>query len=144
MNQTLITFLGRTSSGGAAYRKTCYDFGDGKASDPVAFLGWPLAERLKPRRMVILGTSGSMWDHLFEGDLNLGSAAENERLKLLHKMDQDQEVEPDDLQPLEPLLEERLGCDVRLRMIPYCRNQAEQAELLQILAANVETGDRVH
>ena len=49
-------------------RPTRYDYGDGSEEPPAAFFGWSLQRRLQPDRLVILGTSGSIWDHLFEGD----------------------------------------------------------------------------
>ena len=142
MAQTLITFLGRTPRGEYGYRKTRYDFGDGDLTEPVAFFGWPLARRLAPDRIVILGTAGSMWDHLFEGDFDFGDRAEDERLALAEKVDR-QQVDAADLTRLEPLLAGHLGCEVRLRLIPYCRDEREQVELLGILAHNVQPGDEV-
>ena len=66
MPHVLLTFLGRVSKAG--YQTTCYDFGDGRQEPPTAFFGWSLQRRLTPDRLVILGTAGSMWDHLFERD----------------------------------------------------------------------------
>ncbi|RMG33226.1 MAG: TIGR02221 family CRISPR-associated protein [Gammaproteobacteria bacterium] len=143
MTHTLITFLGRTpKEAGGGYRTTCYDFGDGGDCEPLAFFGWALQRRLRPERLVILGTAGSMWDHLFEGDFDLGDTALEERDALIDKV-REQEVAETDLKPLEPLLAEQLGCEVRLRLIPYCRDEIEQVELLRLLADNVASGDRV-
>ena len=142
MTKVLLTFLGRTRKSEAGYRTICYKFGDGDACDPVAFFGWTLQRRLQPDRLVILGTAGSMWDHLTEADFDFGSIAEDERLALTEKVAQ-QQVTEDDLHPLEPLLGERLGCEVRLRLIPYCRDENEQIALLRILAEEVDAGDHV-
>ncbi len=142
MARVLMTFLGRTPKGETGYRTTRYDFGDGAAEDPVAFFGWTLQKRLQPEKMVILGTAGSMWDHLTEVDFDFGALAEDERLALAEKVEQ-QQVTEDDLHPLEPLLGERLGCKVCLRLIPYCRNEDEQIALLRILAGEVEPDDQV-
>ena len=142
MAKILLTFLGRTRKGQTGYRTTCYDFGDNAPCEPVAFFGWTLQKRLAPERMVILGTAGSMWDHLTEADFDFGSLAEDERLVLAEKVER-QQVTEDDLRPLEPLLGERLGCEVRLRLIPYCRDEREQIALLRILADEVVEGDPV-
>ena len=75
----LISFLGRVPKGGNGYRTTTYSF-DGAPDEPTAFIGWSLRRRLTPDRLVILGTAGSMWDHLFEKDIDLGTSAEDERL----------------------------------------------------------------
>lgn len=142
MTSVLLTFLGRTPKSEQGYRRTRYDFGDGTETNPVAFFGWTLQERIRPDRIVILGTAGSMWDHLLEGDFDLGDAAEEQRLALAEKVEQQQAGEAE-LASIEPLLAERLGCAVRLRLIPYCRGKAEQAELLGILADSVNPGDTV-
>ncbi|MCX8097791.1 MAG: TIGR02221 family CRISPR-associated protein, partial [Casimicrobiaceae bacterium] len=125
------------------YRTTRYTFGDGSRTEPVAFFGWPLQRRLAARRMVVLGTAGSMWDHLTEGDLELGSAREADRLRLIERTSQ-KSVEQDDLAALEPVLSERLGCELRLRIIPYARTREEQMQVLAAMAAHVEAGDEVH
>ena len=64
----LISFLGRVPKGISGYRPTCYSF-KGAPDEPTAFIGWSLHRRLTPDRLVILGTAGSMWDHLFEKDI---------------------------------------------------------------------------
>lgn len=142
--QTLITFLGRVPRNQQGqYRQTVYDFEDGTRSEPVAFLGWALQQRLDVQRVVILGTSGSMWDHLFEGDLDLGDAAEVERTALMEAVEQ-KAVGESQLTALEPLLARQLGCEVVLQLIPYCRSDAEQAALLDDMASHIQPGDSVH
>lgn len=144
MNEpVLITFLGRSPKDEHGYRTTRYDFGDGPLAEPLAFFGWALARRIKPHRLVILGTAGSMWDHLFEGDLDLGEALEEERTALMEAVE-NKSVEEKHLAPLQPALAAHLGCEVQLRLIPYCQNAQEQSELLDIMAACIEPGERVH
>ena len=143
MSSVLLTFLGRVPKDQNGYRVTRYDFGDGAPTAPSAFFGWPLQRRLGARRLVIMGTSGSMWDHLFEGDLPFGREGEEARLALVEAV-QDMAVTPEHLRPLTPLLAERLGCEVWLEIIPYARDAAEQVELLRLMAAHVAGGDEVH
>lgn len=100
---TLIFFLDRVPKNEGGYRTTVYAFPDGTRSGPVAFLGWPLRDKLGADRLVILGTAGSMWDHLFEGDLQLGEQAETDRLALLEAVEQ-KAVSQAHLTPLAPLL----------------------------------------
>ena len=69
----LLTFFGRVPNSGRGYRATRYDFGDGLADEPVAFFGWPLQRRVRADRLVVLGTAGSMWDHLFEEGIASGA-----------------------------------------------------------------------
>ncbi len=141
---TLVTFLGRTPKDGqGGYKRVVYEFPDGKHTGPLAFFGWALQRRLRAGRLVILGTSGSMWDHLFEGDIALGDAGEAGRLALIDAVEK-KAVTTGHLQPLEAPLSEALGCEVCLRLIPYCRTAREQTELLRIMAACVTGGDEVH
>jgi CRISPR-associated Csx2 family protein len=140
--QTLISFLGRVPKGTHGYRTTCYSF-DGQSDESTAFIGWSLRRRLNPDRLVILGTAGSMWDHLFEKDIDLGATAEDERLAL-QEATESKTVTAALLEPLAPLLAQRLGCEVRLALIPYCHDEVEQLDLLAIMAAQVEAGDRVN
>jgi len=142
MTQTLISFLGRVAKSENGYRPTIYTF-DGEPDEPTAFIGWSLRRRLQPDRLVILGTAGSMWDHLFEKDIVLGTEAEDERLAL-QDATETKTVTEALLEPLTPLLAQRLGCDVRLVVIPYCRTETEQLELLRIMAAEVTPGEEVH
>ncbi len=144
MASVLLTFLGRVSSKEKqTYQVTRYDFGDGVATPPVAFFGWPLQERLGTERLIIMGTAGSMWDHLFEGDLNFGKEGEEAREELISAV-QARSVTREHLLPLAPLLAQRRGCEVRLEIIPYARNEAEQVELLRLMAAHVAGGDQVN
>ncbi|MBI4468143.1 MAG: TIGR02221 family CRISPR-associated protein [Acidobacteria bacterium] len=147
MTTTLLTFLGRVPKTGNktenGYRKTCYEFDDGSRTEPVAFFGWPLQKRIAAERLVIMGTAGSMWDHLFERDLVFGQQAEDARIQLMEAVDR-KAVTEELLAPLELPLAKQLGCEVRLLLIPYCRNEREQVELLGIMAAHVTGGDTVH
>jgi CRISPR-associated Csx2 family protein len=142
MTHTLISFLGRVPKGENGYRTTRYTF-DGEADEPTAFIGWSLRWRLNLDRLVILGTAGSMWDHLFEKDIALGREAEDERLAL-QDATETKTVTEALLEPLAPLLAKQLGCEVRLALIPYCRDEAEQLELLRIMATEVNPGEQVH
>jgi len=143
MNDTvLITFLGRLSKREGAYRTTRYRFEQG-LSDPVAFFGWALKDHLQPGRMTILGTPGSMWDHLFEVDIELGNQHEDERLVLQEAVER-QAVTTAMLDGLEPVLGGSHACEVALRLIPYGHDQGEQVELLRTMAATVTPGAEVH
>ncbi len=140
--KTLITFLGRVPKIEGKYRTTVYRFPDGSESQPVAFLGWELQRRLAADRLVILGTSGSMWDHLFEVDLDL-AGSEDQRLRLMEAVER-KRVEVSHLKPLQPLLQKTLGCEVKLELIPYAYTEAEQIELLRIMAKNLPQKETVH
>lgn len=144
MTTTLFTFLGRPAKiDQGEYRRTAYDFGNGDVAEPNAFFGWPLADRLRPQRMVILGTAGSAWHHVFEGDHDFGADEESMRLALMEAVEQ-KAVEALLIESLQPLLSGKLGIDVRLQLIPYCQNEDEQVDLLRLLAEHVGEGDHVH
>lgn len=143
MAKILTSFLGRSPKEEGRYRTTRYDFGDGGPMQEYAFFGWALQQRVQPQRFVILGTAGSMWDHLFEYDLQLGAQEEDKRLALVEAVEESR-VDQSQLDQLAPLLREHLGCDVELRLIPFCREESEQTRLLEHLAASVEPEDELH
>lgn len=142
MAHVLITFLGRAPRHEGRYRHTSYRFPDGSDAESTAFFGWTLARRERPQRLVVLGTAGSMWDHLVEVDHDFGSTAEDERLALAEAVER-KAVVREQLAPLEAPLGERLGVEVRLGLIPYARDEAEQIEVLRVMAEHVERGDTV-
>lgn len=143
MTTTLISFLGRTPKSERGYRTTQYVFDDGYKPEPLAFFGWTLQQRFKPERMVILGTSGSMWDHLFETDIDLGEENADERVKLMEACEQ-KAVTQEMLDRLAPKLAQRLGCELSLNLITYARTEAEQVGFLHGMAAQVPHGGQVH
>lgn len=142
MSDLLISFLGRASKEIGEYQFTEYDFGDGEQGQRFAFFGWALLARNKPERLLILGTAGSMWDHLFEGDLDLGSQEEERRIHLADAVLKGA-VTQQMLGELTPLLTAALGCAVQLKIIPYCREAAEQVALLGAIADHVVDGNTV-
>lgn len=139
----LISLLGkvdRTTSSG--YPKTAYRFDDGGLAH-AAFLGWALQHRLKPDRLLIIGSSTSMWDHLFEGDLDLADEAEDLRVELIALCDQGQPVPPELLARLQPVLSRSLDCDVRLVIARRGLDAESQFGLFESLAEIVEPGDQL-
>lgn len=143
MSTTLISFLGRSPKRDeGSYRTTDYRFDDGN-SDRAAFFGFSLLRRIRPDRLIVLGTAGSMWDHLFEGDVALGEAMEAERIALIEMVEQKQ-VRQEQLDRLAPALGQALGCEVQLRLIPYARNESEQLEIVRTLAGAVDASTRLH
>lgn len=140
---TLLTFLGRVPKAQGSYRKTLYEFPDGSPAESAAFFGWPLLKRLAATKLVIMGTNGSMWDHLFEGDIPFGNEVEEARLRLVEATEK-KAVTASDLEPLRQPLAQRLGCEVHFVIIPYCRTVQEQAEVIARMAEHVGRGDAVH
>lgn len=143
MSTTLITILGRTPKDANGYRPTRYTFADQSQTEPLAFFGWALQQRIRPQRLVVLGTDGSMWDHLFEGDIDFEQDNPEERLALIEATEKKQ-VTQEQLDRLAPHLEARIGCEVKLALIPYARDEVEQVELLRRIATHVPQEETVH
>lgn len=141
--KTLVTFLGRVPKNDGSYRKTRYLFDDGSHAEELAFFGWALQQRVQPDRLVVFGTRGSMWDHLFEGDLQLGDAAEASRLELVEAVEH-KKVEQAMLNALAPVLTDKLGCEVVLRLLPYGLAENDQVELLRRMADVVPENSTLH
>ncbi|HXG11849.1 MAG TPA: TIGR02221 family CRISPR-associated protein [Gemmataceae bacterium] len=156
MATTLLSFLGRgpyaPDGKRKPYLKTQYQF-DSWTSPEVTFflhaaLDWLRGRRgMTPDRLVVLGTSGSMWDELV---LALCTAQSNEDrrridelcLHLLSRVDE-QKTGHDDLDQVQKELAHVLKIDVHTELIPNGRTQEEQAQILKALQRHVRDGDRV-
>ena len=139
MPHALITFLGRTPRDPTTqgYRETTYQFPDG-TSEETAVLGWNLAKRLKPDLVIILGTSGSMWDFLAES-AGIESKPDLEKAwEDLMVAVEDQAVSDEHLQAIKPVIEEHLGIETQLLLIPKGLTEAEQLNVLNIMAKATE------
>ena len=136
MSSTLITFLGRKTAHG--YDRVTYDF-DG-IEKTASFFGLALAEVIKPDRLSILGTKGSMWDVLVESLAHSGEL-EDERISLIGNAE-NHAVTQSQLDSLAPLISHHLGLDCRLTIIPRGTDESEQVEILRIMAQGVNPHDR--
>ena len=135
MTHALITFLGRTPRDPQThgYRVTTYQFPD-RTSETTAVVGWNLAQRLRPDRVIILGTSGSMWDFLAE---SAGIEKTESLLDVWEKLTQaveDQTVSDALLQKIKPLITDHLEIETQLCLIPKGVIEAEQLKVLDIMA----------
>lgn len=54
---TLISFLGKQQGG---YKSTTYEFFDNTTMPNQKYMGLALYEKIKPDRLMLMGTSGSM------------------------------------------------------------------------------------
>jgi len=134
----LVTFLGKgREPGHAGYRNACYQLPDG-AFETTPFIGLALARQLTPDSLIVLGTCGSMWDVLIE-HLTDSHEAEDVRVELIDAVEAGAVTQPL-LERVTPLVSCALQCQVRLRLIPYARDLAEQTAILQDLAETVEQG----
>lgn len=135
---TLISFLGKgRSNPQTGYRTATYRFDDG-FTQTAAFFGLVLTDYLNAERLIIVGTRGSMWDVFFERQ----GADEEAVLTLMAAVDSEQVDEALLELPCRHLAQ-RLGIPVTGLLIPYARDAAEQADILQRLAAVVPPGKRL-
>ena len=130
-----ISFLGKSQlDSKTGYRLVKYRFDDGTVIE-TAFFGLALARRMKPDRLLLLGTAGSMWDVLVENQID-DDRLENERLDLIDAV-RDNRVSDKLLAPLADVIGEHVGCPVDLRVIPYGHDAAGQAQILDTVARAV-------
>lgn len=130
----LISFLGRVPKNQGKYRTTQYQFENGDETEPVSFIGWSLIERIKPEHIVILGTKGSMWDHLLETINNniLEKIDETLYMELLDQVDK-KNVTQQLLDQLAPYFESYLKKSCDLVIIPYGKTAPEQIEIMEVI-----------
>ena len=132
---TLISFLGKNRRDPATgYQRATYAFDDGQRVQ-TPFFGAALMQRLRPQRMLLLGTAGSMWDVL---DFDTEAP---EWVELTEACERDEVTQG---------LLDRVSARTRgamqgaeLVLIPYCRNEVEQMELLAGLAKRVGEREEV-
>lgn len=135
---TLVSFLGKNIvDPKTGYQNVQYRFPDGQVRE-TPFFGLALAEEVKPDRIVILGTSGSMWDVLIG---HLSQSSEDEVVwEALMDAAQTSSIDAYLLERARPLVARRLGCSVDLRLIPYGRDEREQTAILQAISDAVPMG----
>jgi CRISPR-associated Csx2 family protein len=141
VTHTLISFLGRGNPDrGKRYRQVTYEFGAGQRQT-TEFFGLGLTRWIGPDRLLILGTTGSMWDVLLFS-LGLGQEHDEALLALTESADADRTTQ-EELDRLTSVVSERLGLPVTLRLIPYGRDTDEQVGILQRMASDIAEGDAV-
>jgi CRISPR-associated Csx2 family protein len=141
VTHTLISLLGRGNPDrGKRYRPATYEFDAGQRQT-TEFFGLGLTRQVKPDRLLILGTTGSMWDVLLFS-LGLGQEHDEALLALTESADADRTMQ-EELDRLISVVSERLQLPVTLRLIPYGRDTGEQAEILQRMSLDIAEGDAV-
>ena len=138
MSHKLVTLLGKASNN---YRQATYEF-DGSHRRTSRFFGLELCKQINPDELIILGTTGSMWDNLLlETELSNYTELEEELLQLGAAAQSDQ-VTQAALDNLATHLHEVLGIPCSLRLIPYGRTQQEQTKTLEILVDCFDPNDK--
>ncbi|ENV00584.1 tm1812 family CRISPR-associated protein [Acinetobacter variabilis] len=126
---TLVSFLGKGQHN-SGYRDTDYIFDDGEVYAHQKYIGLALQKKLAADKVILLGTSSSMWDVFLEA----GSDALEEQWFSLSDAVKTSSVTAELLQPFEQYLQQQLKAQVRCILIPFARTTQEQIEILSVLA----------
>ncbi len=137
MSHTLISFLGKSQRTDGRYRTATYNFGEG-VTRTTSFFSMGLKEVINPDKLIILGTSGSMWDVLC-GEL---SQDENDLEVLMAAVDTNT-VTQVLLDTYQKSISEHLAVDCQLRLISYGDTSDGQVQILQAMAQDIAQGDKV-
>ena len=108
---SLISFLGKSVTG---YRNATYHFDDGYQVS-VPYFGLGLVQKIKPKRLILVGTPSSMWDVFFADQNN----QDDELLSELFDASHNGAVNEDLLAKCSDFLEEQLGCEVVSILIEF-------------------------
>ncbi|MDD9980922.1 MAG: TIGR02221 family CRISPR-associated protein [Gammaproteobacteria bacterium] len=146
MTHTLVTFLGRprfADNRDREYRTATYRFPGGRCRTS-AFFGLALADHLKVNRLVILGTSGSMWGVLVS-DLadRIRMTHEDEKIINLLEAEEAGQVTVELLSGLTNTMTCAVGRTVTPRLIPFAKTMDEQLEILQAVSDAVPDDEDV-
>jgi len=135
MTHTLISFLGKApKDDGGKYRTANYDFeGEIKTTE---FFGLALKDIIQPDKIVILGTTGSMWDVFYEKCAK--SEQQEDRWCALSDAVLEDRVTSEKLTACEVDLSAELGVPCELKLIPYGIDEAEQTQILEIMAGDID------
>lgn len=131
---TLISFLGKQQKG---YRTARYRFPD--TVREVPFFGMALTDFLKPERLILVGTSGSMWDIFFEHEKSSG----DEELLALMVAAESGMIDQETLTRQAGNLTRKLGIATECLLIDYARDEAGQAGLLAAIAARLHENEEI-
>nr|WP_179210112.1 TIGR02221 family CRISPR-associated protein [Crenothrix polyspora] len=134
MTHILISFLGKSPKKDGQYRQANYCFADG-SQETARFFSFALNKHIQPERLVMLGTSGSMWDVLCDDNHDQWAA--------LSEAVEDDSVTQAQLDDFAIPAGEALKVECQLKRIPYGDDITQQVEILQIMAAAIQSGDTV-
>lgn len=142
MDLTLVTFLGKGRVDAATgYRSATYQFPD-RQQYTTPFFGLALAEVLQPKRLVIFGTSGSMWgvllEHLATQHAINGIGDELRQAEVESRVDQGM------LDRASAVLSAEFETDVHLGLISSAQTALEQIDLLSAIDHAVPREGELH
>ena len=134
---TLISLIGKSRLDlQTGYRTACYRYPDGQVRE-TPFFGLGLKDCIRPEKLILVGTRGSMWDVFFDHQ-----NAEGDILPLIDAVAA-KCVTADLLAAPAQQLSARFGISVQCLLIPYAENETEQAQILLELARAVEPDENI-
>lgn len=139
MPTTLISLIGKGRlDPKTGYRTARYHYPDGQVRE-TPFFGMGLNDCIRPDKLILVGTRGSMWDVFFEHQ----KAGGDESILALINAVHTESVTQDMLTAPEQQLSARFGIPVQCLLIPYAENESEQAQILLELAGAVQPGEHI-
>ncbi|MBK1735778.1 TIGR02221 family CRISPR-associated protein [Halorhodospira abdelmalekii] len=138
---TLVSFIGRTRRPEHGYDRIAYRFPKDVVQEGVAFIGNGIAHYTKPDRLVILGTSGSMWDQVI-ADYPQAKLSEECDLALVESVD-GAVTTAAQLEEVATALSEAAPFTIDLRLIPDVPGMDQTWEILHTLVDATAGSDRL-
>jgi CRISPR-associated Csx2 family protein len=127
---TLISFLGNASkTKEKGYKTAKYRFDD--KTRTTAFFGTALADFLHPERLILIGTSGSMWDSFFDAETEQN---DEDSLALMEAVEGNH-VTSEILEKYKSGIAQKIGCKkADFLLIDYAKDAQGQISLLKRLS----------
>lgn len=150
--KVLVSVLGRgrQHKDGTGYTSVKYCFEDGYEHESSFFTHslwrWLKNTSREPDALIILGTSGSMWDALWDVlPENIQNSEEIGNWKTyLHQICRDEKTSIEDLDVRKaPFSLLPFSSGLKLDLIPDCRNSRDIQTFCQVLLSHLEPGDEV-
>lgn len=132
---TLISFLGKGN--GKDYEETTYVLNGQEF--PEKYISISLTKAIKPKKLILLGTSSSVWDVFFEKDVD---DLEDEWYSLSDKVKNDS-VTQEDLRPFKGYLSKKLNTEVHCILMSFAKDTKEQVEILIELEKILTNNEKV-
>ena len=140
MTRKLITILGKAQQN-RDYRTANYDLTPyGGTISETAYFGLALDEHIKSDELIILGTTGSMWDNFFY-QFQLEKTHSEALEELIGSIENDS-VTTEQLATLAQAASAQYGKPVICDIIPYGRDEAEQTATISQILAYFDKSDR--
>lgn len=137
--QIVISFLGKARQN-QNYVQANYQLD--QSIYQSTFFGFSLLKHIQPKKMVILGTQGSMWDVLIESQAGSDDELAHERLELIEACANDN-ASQSQLDKLSLLLQNKFNCEMVLQLIPYGRSTDEQLSIVEKLAQHIPENENI-